>query len=183
MDDELFLARLYRMVADAAINFDYRHNFTIIKNSATHNDYYHFGTHLIAPYINQWHVNHLDMLNAFIAYFNDKVSRSSELSSAYNIVLPTVAEADNCRIKSLPSFSESEEKQRAFLNEVAIKKELVLSRRQNDCIRLLIRGMSAKEIARELNLSHRTVEDHLLALKCKLKAKNKAELIAKGLEL
>lgn len=36
-----------------------------------------------------------------------------------------------------------------------------LSRRERDCLRLVARNFSSKEIARELGLSHHTVDDHL----------------------
>jgi DNA-binding CsgD family transcriptional regulator len=173
-----------KMVADAAVNFDYRHNFTVIKNSGTHHNYYHFGTHNIDPTINQWHINHLDLLHTFIAYFNEKVADSTELSLGYDIVLPTIAESENCRIKPIPGLMEMDMKRQDFLNDLAVKDtRMMFSPRQMDCIKLLVQGFSAKEIAKQLSLSPRTVEDHLIALKRKLKAKNKAELIAKGLEM
>ncbi|HAT8226499.1 TPA: LuxR family transcriptional regulator, partial [Legionella pneumophila] len=61
-----------------------------------------------------------------------------------------------------------------------INKELkksLLSPRQKDCAKLLLQGMSYKEIGKILQLSTRTVETHVNQLKTKLECDNKAELI------
>jgi len=58
-------------------------------------------------------------------------------------------------------------------------KEIVLPRQQKACANFLLTGMTNKQIARELNLSPRTVETYINHLKSKLHCKNKMELIAK----
>ncbi|MBJ7483476.1 helix-turn-helix transcriptional regulator [Brevundimonas sp.] len=42
-----------------------------------------------------------------------------------------------------------------------------LSTRQSDCLRLAAKGLSSREIGQRLNLSARTVDDHIL-LGCRL---------------
>lgn len=54
-----------------------------------------------------------------------------------------------------------------------------LSPRQADCINSSLRGMTAKEIARELNISNRTVEEHLDILRCKINVRTKMEMVGK----
>jgi DNA-binding CsgD family transcriptional regulator len=44
---------------------------------------------------------------------------------------------------------------------------------------LTCRGLSAKEVARELGLSYRTIEAHRARLVDKFKARNLAELVSK----
>ncbi|BDA83991.1 hypothetical protein Sa4125_15330 [Aureimonas sp. SA4125] len=55
-----------------------------------------------------------------------------------------------------------------------------LSTREDDVLDLLISGHSAKEIAMLLDLSFRTVEHHISAIKTKLAAKNVAHATAIG---
>lgn len=55
---------------------------------------------------------------------------------------------------------------------------LQLSSRQIDCIKLLMQGLSVKKIAKNLNLSPRTVESHLNIAKDKLNCPNKISLIS-----
>ncbi|NRB10251.1 MAG: PAS domain-containing protein [Rickettsiaceae bacterium] len=59
---------------------------------------------------------------------------------------------------------------------------LSLSRRQQECLSLLIRGKTAKEIAYVLGISFRTVEIHLQITKHKLGCNSKSQLIEKAID-
>ena len=61
--------------------------------------------------------------------------------------------------------------------------ELQISKRQLDCLYHLTRGMTAKEIGIVLNISARTVEDHLNILKKRLKCSTRSSLISKALDI
>jgi len=65
----------------------------------------------------------------------------------------------------------------------AIQKASSLSRRERDCLRLLIHGHSAKDSAMELHLSPRTVESYLENIKNKLNCHSKRELLSTAAEL
>jgi len=54
-----------------------------------------------------------------------------------------------------------------------------LTPRERDVAILTARGLSAKEIGRDLSLSYRTVEAHRARLQAKFNARNLAELVAK----
>lgn len=58
-----------------------------------------------------------------------------------------------------------------------------LSKRQMECLFYLVRGMSAKQIARKLNLSNRTVEDYLENLKLKFDCTHRSDLVIKAIEM
>lgn len=59
---------------------------------------------------------------------------------------------------------------------------LPLTKRQQSCLFLLIRGKTTKEIGAILNLSPRTIEEHISALKIKLDCFNKSQLIEKAID-
>jgi len=59
---------------------------------------------------------------------------------------------------------------------------LPLTEKQENCLFLLIRGKSIKEIAKILALSPRTIESHLDAIKYKLNCNSKAEIIEKAID-
>lgn len=162
------------MLSDAA-TFNYRHIFTIVKKEAEHTDYYHFGTHLNSPSINQWYLNNLDKLELFIDYFNEKMSQFKTLSRGHDITFP-VAQSNECQILGLESLSQNEQQ---FIHQISRTHRLSL--RQQQCLELAVQGHSAKQIANHLNISHRTVEDHLHTLRQKFHAKNKTELILKSM--
>ena len=56
-----------------------------------------------------------------------------------------------------------------------------LSSREYECIFLLIRGKTAKEIGALLSLSKRTVESYIDNIKNKMDCKNKAEILVKSI--
>lgn len=58
-----------------------------------------------------------------------------------------------------------------------------LSKKQTICAKLLLSGLSYKEIAANMQLSNRTVEAYINKLREKLKCRNKSELIIKLTEL
>ena len=58
-----------------------------------------------------------------------------------------------------------------------------LSRRELQCLRQSIRGKSARQVAIEIGISQRTVEEYLNNIKLKMGVKTKAEMIDAGLRL
>lgn len=63
------------------------------------------------------------------------------------------------------------------------KDDFELTKRQHLCLYFLVRGKSAKEIARVLNLSPRTVESYITQLKIKFHCSSKNELVEKAIHL
>jgi DNA-binding CsgD family transcriptional regulator len=59
--------------------------------------------------------------------------------------------------------------------------DVYFSKREFECLSLLTRGKSARDIGNMLGLSHRTVEQYLASIKFKLKVKTKSELIDKAI--
>lgn len=72
----------------------------------------------------------------------------------------------------------------AFLEDCGmrslLKKVAQLSKRERQCLKMLLLGKSAKESANELNLSYRTVEFYLENIKNKLNCNGKRELCMIG---
>lgn len=61
--------------------------------------------------------------------------------------------------------------------------ECMLSKRQIECLYYLVKGMTAKETARIIGISHRTVECYLDNIKTKLNCSSRVELIEKALRV
>lgn len=60
--------------------------------------------------------------------------------------------------------------------------KIKLSPRESECLFFTLRGKTAKQIAKYLNISYRTVEDYLNTLKDKFSSKNKYELIDRAIQ-
>lgn len=58
-----------------------------------------------------------------------------------------------------------------------------LSQREIECLQLSVRGKTAKQVANELGISRRTVEEYLDNIKIKMGVFSKAELINKAIDL
>lgn len=61
--------------------------------------------------------------------------------------------------------------------------EIDLSQRQSECLFFLLRGKSAKSIAKLLNISYRTVESYIEDIKYRLACSSKSEIIEKAWKL
>ena len=63
-------------------------------------------------------------------------------------------------------------------NEIKIDfEESNITKRQSECLYYLLRGYNSREIGNFLNISHRTVEDHIELLKSKFNCSSKQKLI------
>jgi len=58
-----------------------------------------------------------------------------------------------------------------------------LSKRETECLFYILRGRTAKETAKALNLSYRTVETHVESIKEKLNSSTKSQLIEKAISI
>lgn len=65
------------------------------------------------------------------------------------------------------------------VNDLVPSRRYNFSRRELECIGLLVQGLSAKGIARALNLSSRTIEDYLNSIKEKLDVRKLTEIVAR----
>ena len=112
------------------------------------------------------YLNNLNSLKNFTEFFKESARSMLKKVENCKVILPL-----NKSIITLPE----DVSYQADSFEIPLK----LTKRQQQCAFLVMKGMTAKVIARELALSFRTVETYLQDLKAKLNCKNKTELILK----
>ena len=71
----------------------------------------------------------------------------------------------------------------SLLPSIAQPIDVSFTPRQVDCLICLVKGKTIKQIAQSLNLSAKTVEHYLTAIKTKLGAQDRSEMIEKALQL
>lgn len=146
----------WTVIGDAMQNFGYGHGLSIVKISSSHIDIFNPSTNRHNSSINNIYLNNLESINNYLSHlliradsFFNKVSINS-FYEPYQI---------NSHLQS---------------NEQKIKK---ITYREFQCLELLGKGMTMKNIAKKLSCSARTVETHLVHLKDKLGCAYKEDLI------
>ncbi len=173
---------------DARTYFNIDNGITIIEKQMDSCDFYYFGTTKNNAKIINFYLNNIDLLKRFILYFKDRANSIIKQADKDRIVLP-----DHFDQRESASSNESciqELFKREFLKETAIKtlkltgelKGEVLTNKQLNCIINLMEGKTAKEIAKTLDISHRTVEGHVTKLKTRFNCRTKNDLLSKLLK-
>lgn len=137
----------------------------------------------------EYYWNHLDLLEHFIAYFRDKSADLIKECEGSRLVLP--AEFRQTPAKYLLQNNETEvavDRQKFLTALMQHKGDALLlflqdyeplTKRERQCLELLLQESTATRIAEKLNLSVRTVEDYLERIKSKLGCSTKQELIVR----
>ena len=166
-------------------NIDNGVSFVIKRDDVTY--LYIFGSSREKHEINSFYASNIDILQRFIHYFTDIGQDIINESRNHRIYLPTQQKIDKNRVNNIivsdnlrKQFFENSKINRYFLlNE---SDDLYLTNRQTEIARLFTHGLTSKKIAKEVGISHRTVEGYLLDIKHNVQDKtnralNKDQLI------
>lgn len=141
-------------------NVDY--GIYIIKAHNTYCEFFGFATKKGNVNIINTYLNQLDTLKKFIDYFLEKAQFLVKQVEEQKIILP---------------FRKLIAKNNQLLHQAAF------SKRQSECVDLLLSGKTTKEIANHLQLSPRTIEHYINTIKNKFGCKNKTELAVKLMKI
>lgn len=132
--------------------FKQAHGLTIIQQYGTHADSFLFATSPGNNLINHFYLNQKELFTYYIRDFYHFLENELGTLMQHTLILP-----ENTHYVEDPRPS--------------------LTHRQRECAHYLVNGFSAKETARQLSLSPRTVESHLNVLKDKFRVKEREQLI------
>jgi DNA-binding CsgD family transcriptional regulator len=129
------------------------------------------------------YINNLELFERFSFYFREKFSDILSIEDVKKASLPTVApsifEEHNklslAKENPFDDFIVHTSPQKLFLNING--KEVPLSSQEFKCLAWLSRGKTAKEVARMMSLSPRTVESYIDNVKFKTKIDSRSKLI------
>lgn len=159
--DKNVIEPIYKDFADIA---NIRYGFTFVQGNETYTDDFYFGS-TDAPYIEMFALENQNVFINFIEYYKD----------VGNGIIVKSQENKTCVFCDIsdPSFED------LYLNYpvhsdvkdiTCLFKKSWISRRELQCVQLLITGKLQKNIAEVLHISPRTLEKHLDNLKRKLNA-------------
>lgn len=161
----------------ATTKFHLRQGMTIVKQAkdATH-FFYCGGSTLSEDQI----VGRLPLLNRFIAsYFERcKTAIQQATDSRIKLIMPKTTE-DVCVDSLNVTMADVLTSQVKYYHYFLAGKKILLTKREDECALLLLKGAGPKAIAHQMNLSVRTVEKHLEKLKNKFQVRNLMELVIK----
>ncbi|MBY0463024.1 MAG: helix-turn-helix transcriptional regulator [Alphaproteobacteria bacterium] len=118
----------------------------------------------------------------------ERRARIDEKGSAAGVLLQAIDVSDSAIFKKCLLLNASDQKIVDTANKIASyilsveHSPLPLTKQQECCLFLLIRGKCPKKIAGILNISVRTVETHIEAMRYKLGCFSKAQLIEKAID-
>lgn len=167
-------------------NFNFANGITLIEKNVDTCEFFGFASTPENYEIINFYINNLDLLKKFAHYFRYKANDLIIQANSDRLILPCLSNTD----KTInPIVVSSETDIQKFYNEIKLTSDLpdifnknTLSKQEKTCTYWLIQGKSIKEIAKLHNLSPRTVESYLNKAKYKLSARNKADLIVKGIK-
>lgn len=155
-------------------SFNQDHTFSIIQKNNKGYDIYHFATRPSELSANQMYLENLQNLKLFIRYFQDKISCQKSLKDSYT----------NKTIQLVPSKGTYNTEKPILNNDQSFLQQIdyyskcsALTKREDECLHLWLKGYKAKEIADFMELSYRTVQKHLENIKSKIGAGNRCELL------
>lgn len=130
------------------------------------------------------YLNHPSLMQAFGRYFKKEMARElSEMEKEGGSLKDLKGKSYFRKAPVEPDIPK--EDLQAFLKDLKLSPRGFesLSRRELECVELLLKGMSAKETARKLGLSPRTVEFYFETIKTKLSCQTKQEVFAAALAM
>jgi len=160
---------------DMAEHFNFHNGITIFQQHDTFIEFFDFGAPANNPTIIDYYFNHLDILNNFLFYFKDKAASLIKQADNNRITIPKKMHGEPIPQTSYKDFCELIQKKKIHL--YCKNKNIVLTQREYEVLLQLTQGKTAKETAKKLNISHRTVEDHLTKIKNKSGYAFKSQLI------
>lgn len=164
-------------IMDESYKLDIWHGLRIYEYSTQSIEVWHFATTRENEQINNFYVNNINLFKKFIMYFDDKAKFLVEVSEKFKARLE---EDLFSSLKSQPTVLTFPWEKTIKKHKINIGEEgetVFLSKREAECISYAYHHKTVKEIAREINLSPRTVEGYFSNIRRKTKCYNKKDLM------
>lgn len=166
-------------------NFNHWNGITLLKKSKDFMELYWFTSEIQNTNASYFYMKNNRLLVAFISYWAAKNQKRISLDNQKLLAtFPNGVDFSNLD-KVEFSMKKEEAELKEFLEKISFKTttihtkagEVYITPRELECLRLLSKGNTGKEVARILNLSSRTVEGHVSNIRSKTGSLYKSELI------
>ena len=158
--------------SDAANHFDVHHLFAYVKKSEHYVDVYWLGTRNEEKDTINFYFNNLDKIKQFSNHFDERALSLIKNAEKEKIIIPDILTPDyDLAFQQLQKIPENNVDPQSHIRDKN------LTSRELACLKLIAKGYSAKMTAKELNISHRTVERHVQNIKSKYHFSSRLQLI------
>lgn len=158
-------------------NHDIWDGLNVYRRRSTHIEFFTFaGLNNVADTAN-FYLNNYDFITRFISFFLMKVESAPVHTARFRFAF---------KEKLAEIFSNDNSQNTSDLSTIIQDDRIVIStpngdvwfsHRESSCLRLLASGKTAKEIARVLSLSHRTIESYINNVSQKTGLRTRSELV------
>jgi DNA-binding CsgD family transcriptional regulator len=168
-------------VKNAKQHFDITNGITLCFKRDGYSEYFCFASSRENLNIVGFYLNHLDVLEAFSKFFLEKAHKMIEMETEHKIYIPNDGHLINMDVpvinqkNDFDSFSSEEFVPSLINNPYGI--DIQFTKNEIRCLTWLRKGLTAKEMGMEMDLSHRTVEDYINSIKYKLNCDRKSQII------
>jgi DNA-binding CsgD family transcriptional regulator len=145
----------------------------------------YFGTVGEGASVVNFCLSHIELLKRFTSYFKEVAAPSIKIQETNKIIPPTIYISKEKQIKTFDQTFADNPAVQQFLNSTKTKRyrisnsdqEEYLTNKEYECLNWAAMGKSAEEIGLILEISKRTVEDHLEKIKSKMQCHKLTKLI------
>jgi DNA-binding CsgD family transcriptional regulator len=174
----------HSLMHDARENFNYDNGIVIIRSYEDYMDVYTIRGYNETDIINNMYLNYYAYINKFLDYFELKASdliNSAEKNKIFisedEVIADNIPLSCYKKEQFLDSLQSAESYSRSKANRLMINSTTFLAPQESECLTRLVKGMTVKQIAKDLHLSPRTVEGYLRNIKMKTNCYSRTELI------
>lgn len=145
-----------------SIAFNQHNRILVLRKNEHMSEYFGFAANHPDHSLITFYINHIDLFEQFILYFRDKADYLIKQAYDDRFVIPKQC----LRSSRTLQIQEITQDWHKIINTQKIRvtidqKSVILSRREWDCLKHLSRGETMKEVAFNLGISAKTVENHL----------------------
>lgn len=182
---ELFIQEMY----DMQNLFNVYHSLFLFELQNDYLDMFIYSSRLNSYGVINFYNNYFDILEKFSSYFRSQASKLIKKSNQHKIILPE---------KMRPDYIFSNDNNKMLVKKQEIEKNLAvkryvlsspkyenvhITRREGEILTYLTKGYTAKELAKLINISEKTIDAHLSNIKNRLGLTRKRELFEVALEI
>lgn len=167
-----------KFIEIAKDKFNHINGITLQINNPTHTEIFNFAAAPGNQKILSLYLNNKEFLYQFGVYFKEKASKIiTTLEKQPLIIRPSnTTSINSIDVSKISSIFNSEVKTLDNGNPIACLNKR-LTPKENECLKLLLKGNTSKKIAKQMNISFRTVEKHIDSIREKLGCRNRLELV------